>query len=63
VAELATISQSAPADASAGSAWSLGGESRLYWPGLWLGLAVTSFFLWLGLRQFRKMEKSFADLI
>jgi lipopolysaccharide transport system permease protein len=41
----------------------LGGESQLYWPGLGLGLAVTSFFLWLGLRQFRKMEKSFADLI
>jgi lipopolysaccharide transport system permease protein len=41
----------------------LGGESRFYWPGLWLGLAVTTFFLWLGLRQFRKMEKSFADLI
>jgi lipopolysaccharide transport system permease protein len=41
----------------------LGGESHIYWPGLWLGLAVTGFFLWLGLRQFRKMEKSFADLI
>src|SRR3984893_16023949 len=41
----------------------LGGESQLYWPGLWLTLAVSSFFLWLGLRQFRKMEKSFADLI
>jgi lipopolysaccharide transport system permease protein len=41
----------------------LGGESHLYWPGLWLGLAVTTVFLWLGLRQFRKMEKSFADLI
>ena len=41
----------------------LGGESRLYWPGLGLSLAVTSFFLWFGLRQFRKMERSFADLI
>jgi lipopolysaccharide transport system permease protein len=41
----------------------LGGDSRLYWPGLGLSLAVTVFFLWLGLRQFRKMEKSFADLI
>ena len=28
-----------------------------------LSLAVTTFFLWLGIRQFRKMEKSFADLI
>jgi lipopolysaccharide transport system permease protein len=41
----------------------LGGESRLYWPGLGLSLAVASFFLWFGLRQFRKMERSFADLI
>jgi lipopolysaccharide transport system permease protein len=41
----------------------LGGESRLYWPGLGLSVAVTAFFLWLGLRQFRKMERSFADLI
>jgi lipopolysaccharide transport system permease protein len=41
----------------------LGGDSRLYWPGLGLSLAVTVFFLWLGLRQFRKMERSFADLI
>src|SRR5438552_3927172 len=37
----------------------LGGDSRLYWPGLVLSLAVTVSFLWLGLRQFRKMEKSF----
>lgn len=28
-----------------------------------VGLAVTAFFLWAGLRQFRRMEKSFADLI
>jgi lipopolysaccharide transport system permease protein len=41
----------------------LGGESRLYFPGLGLSLGVTAFFLWLGIRQFRKMEKSFADLI
>jgi hypothetical protein len=24
---------------------------------------LVAFFLWLGVRQFRKMEKSFADLI
>ena len=41
----------------------LGGESQLYWPGLGLSLGVTAFFLWFGIRQFRKMEKSFADLI
>jgi lipopolysaccharide transport system permease protein len=41
----------------------LRGESQLYLPGFWLSLGVTGFFLWLGIRQFRKMEKSFADLI
>jgi lipopolysaccharide transport system permease protein len=41
----------------------LGGESQFYWPGLGLSLGVTAFFLWLGIHQFRKMEKSFADLI
>src|ERR1700739_1657030 len=41
----------------------LGGESQLYWPGLWTSVAVTGFFVWVGVRQFRKMEKSFADLI
>jgi homopolymeric O-antigen transport system permease protein len=41
----------------------LGAESHLYLPGFWLSLGVTSFFLWAGIRQFRKMEKSFADLI
>jgi len=30
---------------------------------LWLSLAVTGFFVWFGIRQFRKMQKSFADLI
>ena len=42
---------------------SLGGQSQLYLPGFGLSIAVTAFFLWLGVRQFRKMEKSFADLI
>ena len=41
----------------------LGGESRLFWPGLAVSVGVASFFLWLGIHQFRKMEKSFADLI
>ena len=41
----------------------LGGESRLYLPGLGLSFGVTVFFLWLGIRQFRRLEKSFADLI
>jgi lipopolysaccharide transport system permease protein len=41
----------------------LGDESRIYGPGFLLSLAVAGFFLWLGIRQFRKMERSFADLI
>ena len=41
----------------------LGGESNLYLPGFILSCGVILFFLWLGVRQFRKMEKSFADLI
>jgi len=41
----------------------LGGESSIYWPGFALSLAIIAFFLWLGVSQFRKMEKSFADLI
>ena len=41
----------------------LGGESHLYLPGFLLSWGVIAFFLWLGIHQFRKMEKSFADLI
>lgn len=41
----------------------LGGAGRLYWPGLALSLVISGFLLWLGIRQFRKMERSFADLV
>jgi lipopolysaccharide transport system permease protein len=41
----------------------LGGQSPLYLPGLVMGFCVTGFFLWFGIRRFRKTEKSFADLI
>jgi lipopolysaccharide transport system permease protein len=41
----------------------LGGDSPLYWPGLALGILVTTLFLWLGITQFRKLENYFADLI
>lgn len=47
-----------------GFRWSiLGNQSQLYWPGIAESVAVTAFFLWFGLRQFRRMEKSFADLV
>jgi lipopolysaccharide transport system permease protein len=41
----------------------LGGTSPIYWRGFMLSLVLVVFFLWLGIRQFRKMEKTFADLI
>jgi lipopolysaccharide transport system permease protein len=47
-----------------GFRWSmLGGASQIYVPGFLVSLAVTGFFLWLGLAYFRRTEKSFADLI
>ena len=41
----------------------LGGDSRIHGAGLALGLAVTGFFLWLGISRFRRMERSFADVM
>jgi lipopolysaccharide transport system permease protein len=41
----------------------LGGASSIYLPGFALSLVVVAFFLWLGVSQFRKMEKTFADMI
>jgi lipopolysaccharide transport system permease protein len=41
----------------------LGGQSPLYLPGFAVGLAVTALFVWLGVHQFRRFEKTFADLI
>lgn len=41
----------------------LHGQSELNFPDLLVSFAMTAFFLWFGIRQFRKTEKSFADLI
>ena len=41
----------------------LGGNSPIYVPGFILSFAIIAFFLWLGVSSFRKMEKTFADLI
>jgi lipopolysaccharide transport system permease protein len=41
----------------------LGTRSEIFWPGQIASWSVILFFLWFGIRQFRKMEKSFADLI
>lgn len=41
----------------------LGGESALHVPSFATSLVVTALFLWLGVRTFRRTEKTFADLI
>ena len=41
----------------------LGGQSQLYLPGFLLSISVTTLLLWLGIRQFRKTESAFVDLI
>ena len=41
----------------------LGGPPPFLEPAFLTGIGVTIFMLWLGIRQFRKMEKTFADLI
>ena len=47
-----------------GFRWALlNGPVPLYVPGLISGWCVLLLFLWIGIRHFRKMEKSFADLI
>ena len=40
-----------------------GDKTPIYWAGMILSLAVIVIFLLIGIRTFRKMEKSFADLI
>lgn len=47
-----------------GFRWSiLGGENNIYLPGFLVSTAVILFFLLFGILYFRKMEKSFADII
>jgi len=47
-----------------GFRWCFFGEKTpLYWEGLFLSLGVTLTFLFIGISVFRRMEKSFADLI
>ncbi len=41
----------------------LGGQSQPHLLGLATSICVVAFFLWFGIRRFRKTEKSFADLI
>lgn len=45
-----------------GFRWCLLGE-QMYWPGFWISMGVCILFLWIGVRHFRRTEKSFADII
>jgi lipopolysaccharide transport system permease protein len=47
-----------------GFRWSLlKGEQPMYMTGMYLSIGMSLFLLWLGIWQFRKMEKKFADII
>jgi lipopolysaccharide transport system permease protein len=41
----------------------LGGQSRLFLPGFFASLAGVAFFLWLGVRYFRRTERTITDLL
>jgi lipopolysaccharide transport system permease protein len=41
----------------------LGSQSELRLDSILIGSAMTVLFLWLGVKQFRRLEKSFADLV
>lgn len=41
----------------------LGGESQIYWPGFLLSLSLVLLILVTGIQYFRKMERTFADVI
>lgn len=45
-----------------GFRWSILG-TPMYWPGFMMSLGVTALFMFMGIRYFRKTEKSFADNI
>ena len=40
-----------------------GDKTPVNWNGMFISLVIIIFFLWIGIRTFRKMERSFADLI
>ena len=41
----------------------LGDAATLYWPSFLISLSVIAVFLWRGIRRFRRMESTFADMI
>ena len=43
--------------------WCIGAENSLHAPSLVLSIAMSGLLLWLGIRVFRGMEKTFADMV
>jgi lipopolysaccharide transport system permease protein len=41
----------------------IGGDSPIYLPGFLLSFGVVAFFLWLGVRTFRNLERGFSDMV
>jgi lipopolysaccharide transport system permease protein len=46
-----------------GFRWSILGEQKMYWPGFLVSCGVIALFCYIGVRYFRKTEKTFADNI
>jgi lipopolysaccharide transport system permease protein len=47
-----------------GFRWSIvGGSMPIYWPGFMISLAAIGLVLWIGIAGFRRIERSFADLV
>jgi lipopolysaccharide transport system permease protein len=46
-----------------GFRWSILGEQKMYWPGFLVSCGVIVLFCYIGIRYFRKTEKTFADNI
>jgi lipopolysaccharide transport system permease protein len=47
-----------------GFRWAIiGGDAKIYWPGFLLSMGLVAFLLVSGIWYFRKMERTFADVI
>jgi lipopolysaccharide transport system permease protein len=46
-----------------GFRWAICGTASLYWPGFLLSTGLAIVLLWFGIYYFRKMERTFADVI
>jgi lipopolysaccharide transport system permease protein len=46
-----------------GFRWAIFGTNSLHWPAFSVSVGVSVLFLWIGVSYFRRMERSFADVI